>query len=278
MPSQSTNKLELVNGQPSVIKLWNGRYRLEFFCKVKASNEGWYSDKVGQLLPAFTSQQSDSLDGVWQAPSGSTYPDMRLVEASIPYVPPLNSHFVTLTYETLTEAWVEEEAEVIDYELNGLKVVTRKKVALPNTAYTNVVGTSTITSDGKTLYLGGYEINKTDAKWELEEVWMEAGIVSISEVDADNGASIQRVTTYLAVEGTPTGLVTRRDVGSYGGLSTYTVTEMLSPDGTSIISTDPKLISQKTSISNFTIPGLVRVRQSEKTRTTNDNGTIIYDI
>jgi hypothetical protein len=266
MPSQSTNKLELVNGQPSVTRLWNGRYRLEFFCKVKSGNEGWYSDKISQILPAFTSAQDDSLDGNWQAPSGSAYSDMRLVEASIPYIAPLESHFVTLIYETLTDAWVEDKAETVDYELNGLKVIERTKVALPNTAYNNVVGTSTITSDGKTLYLGGYEIEETDAKWELKETWMEAGIVSRSEVDVDGGSSIQRVTTYLASEGTPTGLVTRRDVGSYEGLSTYTVTEMLSPDGTSIISSDPNLISQKASISNFTIPGLVRVRQSERTR------------
>jgi uncharacterized protein YqkB len=137
MPSQSTNKLELVNGQPSVTRLWNGRYRLEFFCKVKSGNEGWYSDKISQILPAFTSAQDDSLDGNWQAPSGSAYSDMRLVEASIPYIAPLESHFVTLIYETLTDAWVEDKAETVDYELNGLKVIERTKVALPNTAYTS---------------------------------------------------------------------------------------------------------------------------------------------
>ena len=185
MPSQATNKLEILNGQPSVTKLWNGRFRLEFYCNVKAGNEGWYSSKVGQILPDFLSSQGDSLDGNWQVPTGAEYADMRLVEASIPYVSNLQSHFVSLVYETLTGAWVQEVDDSISYDNEGLCSLSRQSVALPDTAYSNTVGTTTITSDGKTLYLGSYQIEKTDAKWTLVEKWIESGILSVS-VDNDS--------------------------------------------------------------------------------------------
>jgi hypothetical protein len=107
----------------------------------------------------------------------------------------------------------------------------------------------------------------------LSETWFEAGIVSRASIDSANGSEVQQITTYLAVEGTAVGPVTRREVRSIEGLPTYTITETLSPDGTSIISEDPKLVSQNSSMRPFPVPGLIRLKENENKKTeTYDNG------
>ena len=181
MATQGQDKLVVVDGMPAVTKLWNGRFRLEFFCKPSDKNEGWYSDNIAKWLPEFgTLQGADFTGEGWETLDGEEYPNMCLVETEVPYIPPSESHLVKLTYETLTGSWVEEKDEDIDYELNGLKRVTRTFVALPETAYAKVVGTDTIDSDGTTLSLGSFSIKKTDAKWELTETWLESGELSRS--------------------------------------------------------------------------------------------------
>ena len=184
MSSQGTIRLKVTNGTPSIEKLWNNRYRLEFFCNNNSPKEDWYYENVSALLPDYGILQTTNFgSGVsedWEAIPSSVYPDMRLVLAEYPYNVRAGKHYVKLTYETLTAAWVEEKAEDTDYELNGLKRVSRTFVALPDTAYDKVVGTSTIDSNGTTLYLGGFKIEKTDAKWELTEVWLESGVISVS--------------------------------------------------------------------------------------------------
>ena len=176
---------------PSVTKLWNGRFRLEFFCKPSDKNEGWYSDNIAKWIPEFgTLQDADFTGEGWEALDGEAYPSMCLVDAEVPYIPPSESHLVKLTYETLTASYVEEKDEDIDDELNGLKRVTRTFVALPDAAYAKVVGTDTITVDGTTLFLGSASIKKTDAKWELTEVWLEAGELSRSDNFEDGKESV----------------------------------------------------------------------------------------
>jgi len=93
-------------------------------------------------------------------------------------------------------------------------------------------------------------------------------------VDMDDGTLKQRVTSYLAIEPTATGVVTSRQIGSFEGLSTFTITEILSPDGTSIISEDPKLISSNSSMRPFPVPGLIRLKESERKITRFNTSTI----
>ena len=134
MATQGQDKLVVVDGIPAVTKLWNGRFRLEFFCKPSDKNEGWYSGNIAKWLPEFgTLQGADFTGEGWETLDGEEYPNMCLVETEVPYIPPSESHLVKLTYETLTGSWVEEKDEDIDYELNGLKRVTRTFVALPET-------------------------------------------------------------------------------------------------------------------------------------------------
>ena len=204
--NQGTVRLKVLNSAPSVEKLWNGRYRLEFLCDNNSAKLDWYYNDIGGILPDYGILQDTSFgSGVgedWQAIPASVFPNMRLVETGYVFIPSIGDKRVQLAYETLTASWVEEKAEDIDYELNGLKRASRTFVALPATAYANVVGTSTITSGGKTLYLASFKIEKTDAKWELSEVWVEAGVLSRSIQTKSNGKLI--IETVEALVETPT--------------------------------------------------------------------------
>jgi hypothetical protein len=201
MSNQGTIRLKVTNGTPAIEKLWNGRFKLEFFCNNNSPKEDWYYDNISAILPDYgILQETNFGSGVsedWEAIPDSVYPDMRLVLAEYPYNVRAGKHYVKLTYETLTASWVEEKAEDTDYELNGLKRVSRTFVALPGTIYGKAVGTSTIDSDGTTLYLGSFKIEKTDAKWSLTEVWLEAGTLSetLDNVGSQKAKVIETVGT-----------------------------------------------------------------------------------
>ena len=201
MSNQGTIRLKVTNSAPAIEKLWKNRYKLEFFCDNNTPKEDWYYENVSALLPDYGILQTTNFgSGVsedWEAIPGSVYPDMRLVLAEYPYNVRAGKHYVKLTYETLTASWVEEKDEDTDYELNGLKRVSRTFVALPATTYDKVVGTSTIDSDGTTLYLGSFKIEKTDAKWSLTEVWIEAGTLSetLDNVGSQKAKVIQTIGT-----------------------------------------------------------------------------------
>ena len=194
MANQGSIRLKVTNDAPAIEKLWNGRFRLEFLCDNNSPKTDWYSENISSILPDYGILQDTNFgSGVsedWEAIPASVYPDMRLVETEYVYIPSMGDKRVKLTYETLTASWVEEKDEDTDYELNGLKRVSRTFVALPDTAYDKVVGSSTIDSNGTTLYLGSFQIKETDAKWSLSEVWLEAGELSREENSEDAKGSI----------------------------------------------------------------------------------------
>jgi hypothetical protein len=208
MSNQGTIRLKVTNGAPAIEKLWNGRFKLEFFCDNNSPKEDWYYENVSALLPEYGILQTTNFgSGVsedWEAIPDSVYPDMRLVLAEYPYNVRAGKHYVKLTYETLTASWVEEKSEDTDYELNGLKRVSRTFVALPGTTYDKVVGTNTINSDGTTLYLGSFKIEKTEAKWKLTEVWLEAGTLS-ETLDNVGSQRAKVIETIGADPATPSG-------------------------------------------------------------------------
>ena len=194
MSNQGTIRLKVTNGAPAIEKLWNDRFKLEFLCDNNSPKEDWYYDNISSILPDYgILQETNFGSGVsedWEAIPASVYPDMRLVETEYVYIPSMGDKRVKLTYETLTASWVEDKDEDTDYELNGLKRVSRTFVALPATTYDKVVGTSTIDSNGTTLYLGSFKIEETEAKWSLSEIWLEAGELSREENSEDAKGSI----------------------------------------------------------------------------------------
>jgi hypothetical protein len=227
MATQGTDNLP-ITGIPSVKELWNGRFRLEFTCNPKDKNEGWYSDNIAGWLPAFGTLQEAGFvtDPSWEMTDGTDwiYPDMHLVEAELRFIPAISDNLVVLAYETLTASYVEEKGEDIDHELSGLKRVVRTFVALPEAPFTKVVGTDTIEVDGTTLFLGSAKIEKTDAKWELTETWLEAGELSREENFEDGKGSLT-ITQIGGCPATPAGFTpVNESKNNVLGFETCTIT------------------------------------------------------
>ena len=291
MSNQGTIRLKVTNGAPAIEKLWNGRFKLEFFCDNNSPREDWYYENVSALLPEYGILQATNFgSGVsedWEAIPDSVYPDMRLVLAEYPYNVRAGKHYVKLTYETLTASWVEEKDEDTDYELNGLKRVSRTFVALPATTYDKVVGTSTIDSDGTTLYLGSFKIKKTEAKWELTEVWLEAGVLSLSQEFVGGAITVQvgafgmteaQVDTALS-EVTASHILISQSEKDYNGIITSQFTyevddfeiESQAEDGMEII------VRTELSVTNFTggVIGTSTYKTLFLTQESIDNGNTI---
>lgn len=260
MATHATSDLIIVNGMPAADKLWNDRWRLEFFCDPSNKEEGWYSGNIDKWIPAFGSLQDHAIENGWAYPKNSevAFDDMRLVEGGTQYVPAAGDHFVKLVYETLTAAWAQEKDDTVTYSENGLERISRVSVALPDTSYTSVVGTTTITNDGTTLYLAAREIDETDAKWTLSETWAEAGKLSESDPITGPNRIRQKTVVWQGVEGTaPTGYVgASRKTDNVEGFPTITVTYYFSAD-----------LSQEfpayTTTVPFTMPGTIDWRYKD---------------
>lgn len=239
MATQGTDKLVIVNGMPAVDKLQNGRFRLEFFCDPSNKTEGWYKENIDEWLPEFGSLQDHAISNGWEYPSNSdvAYDDMRLIEASAPFIPSADTHYVKLVYETLTDSFAQEKDDDIKQGQNNLRVASRSVIAQAETPYTNVVGVTTIqnTVDGLgevELYLASADIEDTDAYRRVKEVWAEAG--KISESDPLTGSDRLRVKTvkWQMVQGAdPSGYVASAvDIDNIGGFKTITVSYYLGDD------------------------------------------------
>ena len=184
--SHRTNRLKLV-GQPSVEQLQNGRYRLTVNCSTLNSREDWYSENKDRILPDYGSLQSAemSIDGL--APrEGEAYANMRLTKVESGNrsgMGQVGDYNVELTYETIGSSFVQVKDDNTDYELNGLRRVTRTSIAEVGTDYAETVGTSFIDHqiDNETAvrcYLASYGIDDTDSFRQVQEVYVEAGILS----------------------------------------------------------------------------------------------------
>jgi len=277
MSSQGSIRLKVTNGAPAIEKLWNGRFKLEFLCDNNSPKEDWYYDNISSILPDYgILQETNFGSGVsedWEAIPDSVYPDMRLVETEYVYIPSVGDKRVKLTYETLTASWVEEKAEDTDYELNGLKRVSRTFVALPDTTYDKVVGTSTIDSDGTTLYLGSSKIEETDAKWTLQEIWLEAGILRVTENTESEGVK-QVSTTFFGVEGSVVGPVINRDTSNYEGFQTVVVSSLQDKDGNALGANGNDPVSQFDQYIDFRYPGEVSIASDVDTVNNPTTGNI----
>ena len=187
--SHRTNRLKLI-GTPAVEQLQNGRYQLTVNCTTMNSREDWYSANKARIFPDFGSLESAemSIDGL--APrTGEAYTDMRLV--SVQSSTQQEKYIVTLVYQTLGATFVQVKDDTVSYTENGLRRVTRQSIAKAGTDFQKTVGTTSITSqiDGETAVtciLANYEVDDTDSYREVTEVYLQAGIVSVSQ-DFNNG-------------------------------------------------------------------------------------------
>jgi len=249
MATQYSDKLVIVNGMPAAEKLWNGRWRLEFFCDPSDGNTGWYKDNIDKWLPEFGALQDDATNNGWSYPSNSgvVYDDMRLVEAGTPFVPSASKHYVRLVYETLTSTLV---AEVDDKEIegeNGLAITERTLIAKAGVAFGGTVGTSTY--GGKTLI--GYEVENTDAYTRVKARYSESGVISRS-TDLVGSQQALVITSLGETPATPSGYsLAKTDVNNEEGFETTSYT-FLKP---SILSLQTPLVggNQQVSVTAFSM-------------------------
>jgi hypothetical protein len=183
--SHRTNRLKLL-GTPSVEQLQNGRYRLTVNCTTLNSRDDWYSANKDRIFPDFGSLQSAemSIDGL--APRvGEAYANMRLtsVQSDTRSLTNGGDYIVVLTYETIGNTFVQVKDDTTDYKTNGLRTVSRSIIAEPGTSYAQTIGESFIdhqinTETAVRCYLASYKIDDTDSYRGVEEVYIEAGILS----------------------------------------------------------------------------------------------------
>ena len=235
--SHRTNRLKLV-GQPSVEQLQNGRYRLTVTCSTINSREDWYSANKDRILPDFGSLQSAemSIDGL--APrEGEAYTDMRLTKVESGNrsgMGAVGDYNVELTYETLGSAFVQVKDDTTDYELNGLRRVTRTSIAEVGTDYTKAVGSSYIdhqinNETAVRCYLASYSVDDTDSFRQVQEVYVEAGTLSetLDNVGSQKAKVIETIGTNPT---TPAGYVlASKQESDFEGFQTNRFT-FLKPD------------------------------------------------
>jgi hypothetical protein len=273
MATQGNQNLIIVDEQPSVTKLWNGRTRIEFFCDHSSKNTGWHEGNITNILPAFGIALGDKFGvGEWSSDAG--YADNILVSAELEFVPSASTHYVKLAYETITASFVQEKDDDTDYELNGLKRVSRSLIAVSGTAYTGVIGTTTLGSDGTTLYLATFQIDDTDAYSRVEEVWIEAGKVSESEANPEDG--IKSVTEkWWKVIGTTAGPIKSRSTENFQGFQIYTTTSVTGPNGEDLSAGDTQVADFQTLVP-WTRPGVIGINQFDVGDTGDATGISIY--
>jgi hypothetical protein len=102
----------------------------------------------------------------------------------------------------------------------------------------------------------------------LQEVWLEAGTLSISKSSESDG--VMSVTTvFFGVEGSVVGPIIARKTDNYEGMPTISVTTLQDVDGNSIVDGGENLVNQVSGLSPFSYPGLLEVDIDE---TTNSGG------
>ena len=135
-----------------------------------------------------------------------------------------------------------ESYDLIATDENGLRSVARDLILAAGTAYTKVVGTTTISHQingevAKTLYLAKFKITDTATYRVVSEVWSEAGILSIkpvfessfnaapSYIYVTTGAPASSISNLVKPDGTALGSVVtwlEPSVVNVEGFPTYT--------------------------------------------------------
>lgn len=139
--SHRSHRLRLV-GSPGVQQLHGGRYRLTFKLVTSNPREDWYNANKSNIFADYGSLQSTAFDtnGV-ESRTGEAYDDMLLVKAFAGAEG--DGYSVVFVYETLTDNFVNESEDKIDFELNGLKRVVRTRIAKSNANLSGTIGTTT---------------------------------------------------------------------------------------------------------------------------------------
>ena len=224
-----TQRLQIYGDKPEVTQLFGGRYRMEVRCKAAKDTEAWYNDNKDQIFADFGTLYSAqmSVDGI-DPRVGEAYANMVLTSNQASYTP-TGEYVISFVYETLTDTFVQEADDKVDYEMANLRRVTRSVVANRGTSYNKVVGTSTIehTEHGQgtiTLTLASVEEDKkvpnSAGYTRLMEVWVESGTLSQSN-DLVGSQKAIVIEAFGEVPATPSGFsLASKQESNYEGFQT----------------------------------------------------------
>lgn len=214
--------LDFVGPSPIIERLYGGRHRMTFLCKPVNPTTDWWQANKAKIFADFDTLATDTFGSASQtAPEGVHYAHMRLISAD------LNEEgLIPFVYETLTDTWTKEREDQIGAERNGLRTVSRSLVARPGTAKPyneGDVGSATISSNGKTLYLGGFQDQSTDRIGRWESSWMEPGVLARDEAQGPAPGTVDTILTAFAVVPTAPAdsVLTRKRQREFEGIKTY---------------------------------------------------------
>ena len=236
------NSDNAIFGQPEITKLYNGRYRLSFRCLRDDNNTGWYYDNIGDIFAEFG--DASNLPYAAQgkevtAPIGSVWPDMKLIRHGWEYSPQQPIPFLTFVYETLTDSYVQDRDDKVDFDLNGLRRVTRTLIAEEGTSYGKIVGTDSLSHTAlgygtETLYLASVsEDPKGDGEGgftRIQEVWLEPGVLREAVRINEDGTREVSISSWYT-KPTPDGIVTDTVNENVEGFDVWTVSAVQSLSG-----------------------------------------------
>ena len=203
-----TQRLQIFGEKPEIQKLYGSRYRMVVRCVAKNDTKAWYDDNKAQIFADFGSLYSAqmSVDGI-DARTGEAYDDMVLVKNEATYTRS-GEYVIVFTYETLTDSFVQETEDKVDFDLNGLKRLTRTIIAKDTVAYDSVVGTTTIVDSSPLLTLAQVSEDQLEASEDgfkrIQEVWLESGTLS-ETIDNVGSQKAKVIETIGADPATPTG-------------------------------------------------------------------------
>jgi hypothetical protein len=203
-----TQRLQIFGEKPEIQKLYGSRYRMVVRCVAKNDTKAWYDDNKSQIFADFGSLYSAqmSVDGI-DARTGEAYDDMVLVKNEATYTRS-GEYVIIFTYETLTDSFVQEAEDKVDFDLNGLKRLTRTIIARGTVAYSSTVGTTTIVGSSPLLTLAQVSEDQLEASEDgfkrIQEVWLESGTLS-ETLDNVGSQKAKVIETIGADPATPSG-------------------------------------------------------------------------
>ena len=219
-----TKRLKIYGKKPEVTQLFGGRYAMTVRCQAKNDTEAWYDKNKDQIFADFGTLYDAhmAVDGI-DARTGEAYTDMVLTSVGAGYTQ-TGEYVITFNYQTLTGSFVEEAAEKVDVELNGLRRVIRRLIAKDGTTYGKTVGTTTISHSGigysaATLTLAqatsGTKSPDESGFVGITETWLQSGVISrtINEGKGGTGTGKIRTETVEAFNETPTSTISGVEIG-----------------------------------------------------------------
>lgn len=273
MPTHRNNRLDIFGDGAEVEKLYNDRWRVTVRCLPQDKVKDWFYENRGNTFANFASSMDAEIkiDGAsqgWGAPDGQPWADAKLISQSLGYTPS-GEYVVTFTYETLPTEYLQDRSEEVDYELNGLRRVTRTLIAEEGSDYGKVVGSDSIehTALGygtETLYLATVnELPKPDdagGYTRIQEVWLQPGILSESVRQEDGGLESVSVRSWYEKPQFTNGVIESVIQENVEGFNVWTATAKRKPDGSSI--TDG-VAQQYDGYFDFQYPGVASIYEKD---------------